>query len=352
MLANCWALDSGWRHNSGGFLSPGERLALIALARDGSVTNRLARRASALVLLDGGMSCEQVAQVLFLDDDTVRRWHRAFAEGGRKALMRFAAGGSACALNDEQQAELIASVRSTAPRSTRHVGAWIASQFGVAYESRSGLVALLHRLGLEYRKPEVIPRRLDEAKQRAFIELYENLLNSLAPDEAVLFVDAVHPTHAARAAGCWTAKDARPAIKQTTGRQRLNIHGAIDLETGQTRMIEAQPSTPPRRSNSWRVWRRSTPRPSRSMCFSTIALSSRQDRPGVAIPTGTTDRAAFRSILLPASQSHRAVMGADAPTSHAQQNLSDMSGIRRRNPRLPPRRGPQEMGRILRFGHR
>jgi len=223
-----------------GFLSPGERSALIALARDGSVTNRLARRANALVLLDGGMSCEQVAQVLFLDDDTVRRWHGAFAEGGRKALMRFAAGGSACALNDEQQAKLIAWVRSTTPRSTRQIGAWIASQFAVEYESRSGLVALLHRLGFEYRKPEVIPRHLDEAKQRAFIERYENLLNSLAPDEAVLFVDAVHPTHAARAAGCWTAKDVRPAIEQTTGRQRLNIHGAIDLETGQTRMIEAE----------------------------------------------------------------------------------------------------------------
>ena len=36
------------------------------------------------------------------------------------------------------------------------------------------------------------------------------------------------------------AKDARLAIEQTTGRERLNIHGAIDLETGQTRMIEAQ----------------------------------------------------------------------------------------------------------------
>ena len=47
-------------------------------------------------------------------------------------------------------------------------------------------------------------------------------------------------THAARAAGCWTAKDEKPAIEQTTGRQRLNIHGAIDLETGRTRMIEAE----------------------------------------------------------------------------------------------------------------
>ncbi len=56
------------------------------------------------------------------------------------------------------------------------------------YDSRSGLVALLHRLGLEYRKPEVIPRHLDENKQRAFTERYENLMNSLSPDEVVVLV--------------------------------------------------------------------------------------------------------------------------------------------------------------------
>ena len=59
-------------------------------------------------------------------------------------------------------------------------------------------------------------------------------------DEAVLFLDAVHPTHAARPVGCWAPKEEKLAIEQTSGRQRINIHGAIDLETGQTRMIEAE----------------------------------------------------------------------------------------------------------------
>ena len=77
-------------------------------------------------------------------------------------------------------------------------------------------------------------RNLDESKQTAFIAAYENLLDSPAPDEAVLFVDAVHPTHATRPVGCWTTKQENLAIEQTSGRQRLNIHGAIDLETGQT----------------------------------------------------------------------------------------------------------------------
>ena len=49
-----------------------------------------------------------------------------------------------------------------------------------------------------------------------------------------------HPTHAARPAGCWAPKGETLAIEQTSGRQRINIHGAIDLETGQTRMIEAE----------------------------------------------------------------------------------------------------------------
>ena len=55
----------------------------------------------------------------------------------------------------------------------------------------------------------------------------------------MLFADAVHPTHAVRPVGCWGPKGTKAAVAQTSGRQRLNIHGAIDLETGRTRMLEA-----------------------------------------------------------------------------------------------------------------
>ena len=101
------------------------------------------------------------------------------------------------------------------------------------------MIALLHRLGFDYHKPEVIPRKLDVDKQKTFIAGYEILLNWLPDSENVVFIDAVHPTHAARPAGCWAPKAEKLAVEQTSGRQRINIHGAIDLETGQTRMIEA-----------------------------------------------------------------------------------------------------------------
>jgi len=221
-----------------GFLSTEDRSDLIALARDGSATHRLARRANALVLLDAGWNCQEVAGALLLDDDTIRTWHNLFVSDGIEGLARFETGGSACQMNDAQLEEIKAWVTATLPRSTRQIGAFIEKRFAIVYESRSGLIALLHRLGLEYHKPDLIPSKLNEEKQKNFIAEYDNLLNSLADSEAVLFADAVHPTHAVRAAGCWAPKQETLAIGQTSGRQRINIHGAINLETGQTRMIE------------------------------------------------------------------------------------------------------------------
>jgi transposase len=224
----------------GGFLNEEDRKGLVALARDGSVVCRVTRRANALVLLDAGKSCQEVAEVLLFDDDTIRGWYELFEQSGLEGLTRFDVGGSSSKMSAEQAAALKAWVTASLPRSTRHVGAWIAKEFGLVYESRSGLIALLHRLGLEYHKPELISRKLDEKTQKAFIAGYENLLNSMGDDEVALFVDAVHPTHAARPVGCWAPKEQNLAIEQTSGRQRINIHGAIDLETGQTRMIEAE----------------------------------------------------------------------------------------------------------------
>jgi hypothetical protein len=57
--------DSDERMIRGGFLSGEDRNELIALARDGSVASRVTRRANALVLLDDGWSCQEVADALF-----------------------------------------------------------------------------------------------------------------------------------------------------------------------------------------------------------------------------------------------------------------------------------------------
>ncbi len=69
-----------------GFLDPESRQDLIELTRDGSAEHRLSRRANALVLLDDGMSCQAVAKVLYLDDDTIRVWYRLYQRLTRNVI--------------------------------------------------------------------------------------------------------------------------------------------------------------------------------------------------------------------------------------------------------------------------
>ncbi len=132
-------------------------------------------------------------------------------------------------LTDEQEIALGDWVDVHCPQSIRKVGAWVKRTFGRSY-SRSGLIALLHRLGFDYRKPEAMPPGLDDARQQAFSDQYENLLNTMGADEAVVFVDAVHPTQV-RPGGSWARRDV--AI------------GAIDLETGQTQILAVEKVSAP-----------------------------------------------------------------------------------------------------------
>ena len=123
-----------------GFLDSESRQDLIELAREGSAPHRLARRANALVLLDDGMSCEAVAKVLLLDDDTIRTWYRLYLDEGIEGLANFGYDGAACRLTEAQQERLKAWVSEILPRTTREVGGFIAQEFGIEYQGRSGLI--------------------------------------------------------------------------------------------------------------------------------------------------------------------------------------------------------------------
>ena len=126
---------------------------------------------------------------------------------------------------------------------------YVAAQFDLRY-SHSGCIKLLARLGFEYRKPKTLPRVADVAKQAEFIAMYENMLNSLADDEAVYFapsrrfqantcqaMDALHPEYQSKPAFGWVKKGTNPTLKTTAGRARVKIHGALNLKTFDTPFV-------------------------------------------------------------------------------------------------------------------
>ena len=169
-----------------GFLSSADRIELEACVRRQREDHGIARRANAILLLDDGESCAQIAKFLYLDDDTIRGWYKSYRQDGWDALAFDGWNGGQSRMKQAQQVALCAWLEARFCRSTVEIRAHVAAECSLNY-SHSGCIKLLARLGFEYRKPKALPRVADVAKQAEFIAMYDNMLNSLADDEAVYF---------------------------------------------------------------------------------------------------------------------------------------------------------------------
>ena len=90
----------GWRFYHDGFslfddpskfLSAANRLELEPCLRHHRKEHGIARRASAILFLDKGKPCGEIAEFLYLDDDTIRSWYKVFRQEGGM-LLRMTAG--------------------------------------------------------------------------------------------------------------------------------------------------------------------------------------------------------------------------------------------------------------------
>ena len=220
-----------------GFLSSTDRLELEACVRRQREDHGIARRANAILLLDDGESCAQIARFLYLDDDTIRGWYKTYLRDGWDSLAVDGWQGGQSRLTTLQEAALCDWLEGRFCRSTVEIRAHILTEFDLRY-SHSGCIKLLTRLGFEYRKPKPLPKVASAEKQADFIALYERLMTELDADEAVYFADAVHPEYQTKPAFGWVKAGSNPAVKTTAGRGRVNIHGALNLETFDAPFVE------------------------------------------------------------------------------------------------------------------
>jgi transposase len=220
-----------------GFLSSAERLELEVCVRSQRENHGIARRANAILLLDDGKSCQVIAEFLYLDDDTIRGWHKTYRESGWDALAFDGWKGGQSRMSADQEATLCGWLNDRFCRSTVEIRAHISKEFGLRY-SHSGCIKLLARLGFEYRKPKALPRVASTEKQANFITMYQRLMTELGADEAVYFADAVHPEYQTKPAYGWVKAGSNPAVPTTAARGRVNIQGAVNLETFDAPFVE------------------------------------------------------------------------------------------------------------------
>ena len=150
------------------FLSAANRLELERCLRRHRGEYGIGRRANAILLLDKGKSCAEIAEFLYLDDDTIRGWYKAFRQKGWDALALDGWQGGQSRLTLDQEINLSARLEGRFCRSAGEIRAFITAEFELGH-SHLGCLKMLRRLGFEYRKPKALPRVADEDKQAEFI---------------------------------------------------------------------------------------------------------------------------------------------------------------------------------------
>ena len=192
-----------------------------------------AYRINAIILLGTGWTQVQVSEALLLDDRTIRRYVKAYREGGIDGLLDVRYQGSQCHLTSEQIRQLDDHIQANLYTHVRDIRQYIETTFGVVY-SISGVTELLSRTGFVYKKPKHVPSKADLQRQSDFIVTYQELKDTKDPDDPIYFMDAVHPQHNSVPAYGWIKKGREAELKANCGRQRLNINGVVDVATLKT----------------------------------------------------------------------------------------------------------------------
>jgi transposase len=208
-------------------LSADDLEALKKLHKSEKVKRR-ADRIKLILLLNKGFSQKEAADLLLLDEDTVTTWKNKFLQRTDNISW----------LADDYKPYF-------GKLTTQHMSRirQYCAQFKVAYKSEirdfvaksmtvnyclSGVQKLLSRIGLSHQQMHRLPGKVDPDKQAVFVEKYTQQMEQLDDNQAIMFIDAVHPQHNSVPTKIWSAVGESRWINSNTGRERLNINGAYN----------------------------------------------------------------------------------------------------------------------------
>ena len=121
---------------------------------------RDADRIKAIILLGTGWAIIEVAEVLLLDDETIRNYIKSYKSGEFNALLDDNYKGYSGKLLKPEIEQLNSHLNETTYLRTQDIVSYVARHFKVAY-SISGMTDLLHRLNYSYKKLKLVPGKTE-----------------------------------------------------------------------------------------------------------------------------------------------------------------------------------------------
>jgi transposase len=184
-------------------------------------------RIKAVLLSSEGWSQSQLAQALRIHEKTVAIHLQDYS---KKNKLSNKCGGSKSYLTKEQTNELIIHLEQNTYPSTKEIIAYIYLSYGVKY-TQQGMYDWLKNNKFSYKYPNGVPLKHNKELQEEFKNKYNGVRNNLGPNDKVLFVDSVHPTQATKITSGCIRKGVEKMIATVASRKRINLTGAIDLDS-------------------------------------------------------------------------------------------------------------------------
>lgn len=208
---------------------PAQEVKNLKAAHKIEKDRRRADRIKTILALNEGLTYEQTAKLLPLDEATIRRYGKEYKETGIPGLLEIHYHGSNGNLTNKQENALKKHLKRKIYQTAKEVIAYVEKTYSVKY-SVEGMTFLLHRLGFVYKKTKVIPGKVNLVEQEKFKKDYGKLKKNKKPEDKIYFADASHPHHNNRPFYGWIYKGDEKAIKTNSGRKRVNLNGALNLE--------------------------------------------------------------------------------------------------------------------------
>ena len=192
-------------------------------------------RITSILMLSEGFSVAQVSKLLGIDDNSVYRYVNYFKEESLEALLSRDYKFNASKLDDVCISSLKEELMSNLYTRSKEVCQWIEDNFEIGY-TEQGIIRLLHDLGFSYKKTKPIPCEASKEKQEAFLQDLDLYLSD--QNTVTYYTDGVHPTHNTRSMYGWIASGKEFEIPTTSGRDRININGAVQASDPTDVIIE------------------------------------------------------------------------------------------------------------------
>ncbi|MDM8538539.1 IS630 family transposase [Desulfobacterales bacterium HSG17] len=206
-----------------------DEISQLMKYRNNQKDGRLKNRLIALIMLALTDLCvEQVSSILGCCARSITNWVEQYKTQGIESLNSFNYKPKKSYLTFNQINQVIIYVNYSFPENTKEIREYIKDMFNVNY-SEEAVRQLLVKRGLKLLQPKTIPGSPPSVEeQKQFIQQYQELKNQTGTK--VLFGDAMHLHHQYLPNRWWGDPKFPPVFETNSGRKRLNILGAYDIE--------------------------------------------------------------------------------------------------------------------------